>query len=361
MKIYRNTLALRWKRILERYIFRSKLERLYLVAGGHIFFQTLSAAVQLELFTLLDNEPGLKRETIRTKLDVEDKPCRILLLGCTALGLLRRDGQGAYHNTAVAAMMLSGNSSKNVIPVVKWQHFINYRALYYFADALRSNRNVGLQEFEGSGDTLYERLTHHPRLETIFQEAMHAISAQANDLLVDSVDFSCFRKIVDVGGGDASNLIAIARRYPGIGGVVFDSPTVCKIARIRIAEAALTSRLGAVEGDSFADEWPTDCDCVLFCHFMTIWSEEKNRLLLEKAHDALREGGAAIIFNMMQSDDESGPLTAAMGSPYFLTLATGEGMLYTWHEYKRWMCDAGFGRAEAHALVRDHGVVIGIK
>jgi hypothetical protein len=50
-----------------------------------------------------------------------------------------------------------------------------------------------------------------------------------------------------------------------------------------------------------------------------------------------------------------------MGSPYFLTLATGEGMLYTWSEYEAWMRAAGFGRVLRRTFVRNHGAIIGIK
>jgi hypothetical protein len=83
--------------------------------------------------------------------------------------------------------------------------------------------------------------------------------------------------------------------------------------------------------------------------------------LLRKAYDALAPGGSVIVFNMMQSDDETGPLTAAMGSPYFLTLATGQGMLYTWREYQTWMRDAGFAAVRTQKLPRDHGAIIGVK
>ena len=94
---------------------------------------------------------------------------------------------------------------------------------------------------------------------------------------------------------------------------------------------------------------------------MTIWSEERNQLLLRKAAKALPPGGAAVVFNMMQSDDERGPISAALGSPYFLTLATGEGMLYTWGEYETWMREAGFATVARVALVKDHGAIIGVR
>ena len=99
----------------------------------------------------------------------------------------------------------------------------------------------------------------------------------------------------------------------------------------------------------------------MFCHFFTIWGEEKDRELLKKCHDSLPSGGKVIIFNMMQHDDETGPLSAAVGSPYFLALATGLGMLYTWGEYESWMRDAGFHTVERHKLLRDHGLIVGTK
>jgi len=68
-----------------------------------------------------------------------------------------------------------------------------------------------------------------------------------------------------------------------------------------------------------------------------------------------------MIFNMMQHDDESGPMSSAVGAPYFLTLATGTGMLYTWSEYERWMEEAGFRDIERHELPRDHGLIVGTK
>jgi cyclopropane fatty-acyl-phospholipid synthase-like methyltransferase len=335
-------------------------DRLFLVLGGHIYFQTLSAAVRLDLFTLLAQRGELTRAEIAAALGVQEKPIRILLLGCSALGLLRKSGD-RYSNGALAGQLLVRNAPGNITAVVEWQHFINYKAMYHFHDAIRENKNVGLKEFDGDEKTLYERLVHHPDLETIFQNAMQAISVQANASLAQYVDFSHVKHLVDVGGGNGSNIITLARKYPSLRATVFDSPSVCQIARENIEQAGLADRLDAVPGNCFTDPFPRGIDCLLFAHFFTIWSEEQNRSLLKKAHDALPPGGSVLIFNMMQSDDETGPLSAALGSPYFLTLATGEGMLYTWREYETWMRDAGFARVSKQALPRDHGVIIGVK
>jgi precorrin-6B methylase 2 len=346
--------------VIERGLLRRPYERMYLILGGHIFFETLSAAVELDLFSLLEKHGRMTREQITTAAGCEEQPIRILLLGCTTLGLLRKTGP-AYSNTFLSRRLFVRNAPKNIIDVVRWQHHINYRAMFHFEEAIRANTNVGLREFEGTEKTLYERLAHDKQLEQIFQDAMQSISTQANATLVRSLDLRDTKYLVDVGGGNGTNIMAFARRFPHLRAAVFDSPSVCEIAKQNIAKEGLSDRLGAWPGNCFVDPFPKEADAILFCHFFTIWSPAHNRQLLRKCFESLPSGGTVIIFNMMQRDTEDGPHGAAMGSPYFLTLATGEGMLYTWHEYTQWMRDAGFQSVERRALPRDHGLIIARK
>jgi hypothetical protein len=336
------------------------LERLYFVFGGHIFFQTLRTAVQLDLFTLLAKEGALTRQEIAKKLDIAEQPMRIVVLGLTVCGLLHKNG-ATYTNSPLAQTFFVKDSPLRITAYVELQHRAMYKGLFWMLESVRENRNVGLKEFAGSEPTIYERLAHDPELEQIFQDAMQELSLQVNSEMVKSVDLRGVKHLVDVGGGDGTNIMAIAQRWPNLRATVFDSPTVCDIARKNIAGAGLANRLGAVAGECFRDPFPPDADCLLFAHFFTIWGEEKGRELLRKCYASLPSGGKVMIFNMMQHDDESGPLSAAVGSPYFLALATGSGMLYTWSEYERWMAEAGFGAIERHALPRDHGLIVGTK
>lgn len=341
-------------------VLRRQTEKFYMVMGGHIFFQTLNAAIQLDLFTLLSRHGYMTRSQIAYWLGIEDKPLRILLSGLMALGILKKKGE-SYGNTFLANTYLNRDRKGNVAPIIDWQHYINYKPMYHFHEAILANSNVGLEVMEGQEPTLYERLAHDKNLENIFQKAMEAISVQANPLLARYVDLSKVKHLVDVGGGNGTNIMALARKNPHLKASVFDSPTVCKIATENIAREGMSDRCDAIPGDCFENPFPKGADCILFGHFFTIWSEKRNLELLKKAYDALPQGGRVIIFNMMQRNDETGPISTAIGSPYFLTLATGEGMLYTWNEYKSWLKKAGFSSVKTHPLPRDHGAIIGVK
>ncbi|MGI8431553.1 MAG: methyltransferase [Chthoniobacterales bacterium] len=369
MKSFPVTLGgdLRWRAtnwiqryLIERVLLGRANRQMALIVGGHIFFQTLSAALELDLFSLLHQHKRMTRAKIAQALSCAEQPIRILLLGCTTLGLLRKRGR-SYSNTMLSRLLLVRSSPKNIIDIVRWQHHINYRAMFHFADAIRANSNVGLEEFSGTESTLYERLAHDEPREQIFQDAMESISVQANAMLVRGLDLSGAKFLLDVGGGNGTNIIAFARRFPHLRAAVFDSESVCEIAQKNIATEQLSDRLSAFPGNCFSDPFPEEADTILFAHFLTIWGEARNRQLLRKCFESLPTGGSVIVFNMMQRDTEDGPSTAAMGSPYFLTIATGEGMLYTWQEYRQWMHDAGFRSIESQRLPRDHGLIIGRK
>lgn len=348
------------RNVIEGIFLRRQVERFFLVFGGHIFFQTLEAASRFDLFTLLKNNNGLTRKQICEKLGIEDQPCRIMLLGLVSSGMIKKRGS-VYKNTRMANEVLCSDSQTNLLPYIALQRHVMYKGMPKFYESIKEYRNVGLEEFEGDEPTLYQRLAHDPEVEEVFHDSMSALSVQTNKILAEYVDFSGVNSLVDIGGGDGTNIITLTSKYPSMNGRVFDLPSVADLARQQLGAHPNADRLGAVNGNCFEDSLPTDADCFLLAHFCTIWSPERNKQLLKKCFDALPSGGRVVIFNMMQDNDESGPLSAAVGSPYFLTIATGEGMLYTWNEYETWARESGFADVKQVKLPRDHGAIVAIK
>lgn len=347
-------------RVLDGVFFKRDWEHFYLAFGGHIFFQTLHAAVQFDLFTKLSNEPGLSKAEIASRLGIQEQPARIMLLGLVSSGVLRKVGS-RYYNTRVSEQMLSKNSPKNVISYVYLEHHAVYNTMRHLYESIQQFKNVGLTEFKGNEPTLYQRLAHVPEVGKLFQDAMAELSIQTNDLMSTFLDLDGTTHIVDVGGGNGTNIMALARRHPHLKASVFDLPAVVEMAKKKLAASGIGDRLGTIAGNCFTDSFPPGADAFMFCHFFTMWSEKKDRLLLKKAYEALPKGGKVVLFNMMQNKNEAGPLSAAVGSAYFLALASGEGMLYTWDEYMTWMREAGFAHVKRHELPFDHGLIIGVK
>ncbi len=338
-------------------------EKLVLIAGGHNAFQLLWAGVELGLYDLLAANPNLNLDEVAGALGLSRQPARILMVGLTALGLVVRTPDGRYHNAELTEARLVKGKPGYAAPILGWQAHIVYPGMQDFVASLKQNRNVGLDRFEGTEPTLYQRLTHNKPLQKVFQDAMSALSKQANTFLPTAMDFGKYKHVVDAGGGDGTNAMAIANRYPTVKTSVFDSPSVCEHARQNINQAGMTNRVSTWPGNFFHDPFPPGTDCIVYCHILTIWSMDNNQTLLKRTFDALPEGGAVVIFNMMAADDDSGPLSTALGSPYFLAIATGEGMLHPWKDYEAALREAGFKQVirQDQGLPLDHGVLVGIK
>ena len=356
-----NRLELIWViYIKEKILLKRPADRFYRIFGGHVFFQVLRSAVKLDLFTLLDDNKKMTVEQIYGKLSIEKQPCHILLLPLVALGLLKKKGE-YYYNSFEGKYLFSRNSPQNVISYVELQHCVYYPSMPYFHDSVLEYKNIGVQAFEGNEPTLYERLEHNPEVQKVFQVAMQELSLQANKYLAKHLDLSKNNFLCDIGGGNGTNIIGLAKQNPNLKAAVFDFPGVVKLANANIEKNGLQERLSTITGNAFKDEFPTGIDCFLFCHFFTMWSKDEDLTLLQKAYEALPSGGKAVIFNMMQSDDRSGPLSAALGSPYFLACATGRGMVYSWSDYQEVFEQAGFHTVQTKKLPLDHGIIVGTK
>jgi hypothetical protein len=336
-------------------------DELMTVMQGHVAFQLLWAGHKLDLFSLLSRKRGSTQAQIAKRLGLADRPARILLIGLTALRIIRKIGEG-YANARVTEKWLVPDRPRSFAQVLGWQAEIVYPGLLDFVESLKKNRNLGLARFPGPGNTLYQRLTAQPRLEKVFQASMTALSNQANVELLDKLPLKSSKHLVDMGGGAGTNAIAIARKFPHLRLTVFDSPTVCRIARHNIKRAGLSDRISTWPGDLFSDPLPNGVDTILFCHMFTIWSPEKALELLRKSYKGLPKAGRLLIFNMMGDDDDTGPISTALGSPYFLTIATGEGMLYSWSDHETRIRKAGFRHMERISnLPLDHGLLIATK
>ncbi len=335
-------------------------DQLVLLACGHTAFHLLWAGVQLGVFDVLSKAPNLTRDEIAQRIGLEAQPARILMTGLAALRLVQKEGE-RFRNAPLVERLLTRSSPENMIDVLGWQRYIVYPALVDFVDSLKQNKNVGLRHFKGDADNIYHRLPHDPFIAKVFHDAMSSLSSAANRALAELKVFDQIEHMVDAGGGDGTNAIALVRAHPRLKVTIFDGPVACDKAREKVAQAGLAANIFTHPGDFFVDPFPGGIDAVFFGHMMPIWSHARDTALLRKAYEALPPGGKVIIFNMMGDDDEVGPMSAALGSPYFLTVATGEGMMYSWGEHEQHLIDAGFTPTERHVLPKDHGVLIGVK
>jgi ubiquinone/menaquinone biosynthesis C-methylase UbiE len=330
---------------------------------GHNAFQFTRAGVELGLFELLEQSPGVTRAEIGAALELQERSLDILLLGVTSLKLTERSDDG-YRNASSVSDLFTGGHWELVKALIGFEAYVTYPGLVDFTESLRANSNVGLRRYPGNGATVYHRLSEDPELLKVFYHFMGTWSAVASKHLINYGDFSRTRRLLDVGGGDATMAIAVASAHPEIEVTVLEIPNVVDLARKRVEEAGLSDRVKVVEGDIFEDAYPEGHDTVMFVHQLQIWPQDRIRVLLGHAHAALPDDGRVFILNTMSEDNYDGPLMAALASPFFAAVAGDGGMLYAWEKYEESLKEVGFSqvqRIRCTEAITPHGIITAAK
>ena len=111
---------------------------------------------------------------------------------------------------------------------------------------------TGNPSFEdANGLAAWEYLQEHPGLEQCFDRSMTRLTAVQCKRIITNVDFSAYKTIVDIGGGQGLLITEILNACPGLQGVLFERPSVAKRAQTYLERKRLSSRCKVVVGDFF--------------------------------------------------------------------------------------------------------------
>ena len=314
-------------------------------ALGRRFWESavLRAGIRLGVFRLLDERPRSAADVARA-LDASPAFVRSFLDACVALELLEQRDD-AYANTPRASSFLVPGRDGYVGDLAL--HITNHWAVWGQLDRLvREGRTLTPPESGYTDAAAYWRdymLGQHNRAQT----------GQARRL-VESVDLSGRRKLLDLGGGAASYSIALCRAYPELHATVVDFPEPLQVARRLVAEQGLQQRITLVEGDFLDVPLGDDSDVVLISGVVVAVSKATVRRLFRAAFDALRPGGLVVVQDFMRIDTSPARRFMDAMMDLYLRIAfnpdTGD---YAGEEVAAWLQQAGF-RAPALTPLPTH-------
>lgn len=272
--------------------------RLQNIAQGYAQSATLMAAVELDLFTAVENGAGTFEE-VASRLELNPTSAERLVVMCAATGLLEKQN-GRYVNAPDVARYLVKGTSRYA---GAWMLFTKDRWDEWgrLADHLRVkdlNRLGNIASF-----TLEQARSYH--------DATYSIGMGAGRLFNRQVDLSGRRKILDLGGGSGCYSIVAAQAHPHIEAVIFELPAVVVVANEFIAQSGVSDRVTAVEGDFTADPFPDDTDVAIMASNLPMYGRDIVASVIARTHDALLPGGEMHLIGETIDDDKTGPIGPA--------------------------------------------------
>ena len=305
---------------------RDQIAQINSLARGFMNSQVLFAANEAGVFACIE-EPRTAEE-VAAQCGWEPRAARMLLDALVALGLAGKT-DGRYRNTALAsACLVPGQRGYQGHIVAHLQDTM--AGWLHLADALRTGTGVEPDRSERSPEEVRS-----------FILGMKDIARTSAQEVLNAVEVSPYKHLLDVGAGPATYTIAFLQAHPRMKATVFDRPEVIQHAREQVEFAEVGQRVKFVSGDLTKDAFGADYDLVLVSNTIHSFGPDANRRFIRKCYDAMCPGGLLIIKDFLVANDRSGPAFSLMFALHML-VATGEGDAYTIAQVEEWTREAGF-------------------
>ena len=321
---------------LTRPVARRRAHDLFDLVAGFVYSQVLLACVRVRLFDLLAEEPQT-REAIALRIGLSEDATDRLLAAAVSLDLVERRSRGRFGLGRLGAPLVGEEAITSMIE----HHGELYADL---ADPIRLLRGEGktsaLASYwpyaaaESPDALASDRVSPYSAL-------MSASQPLVSDEVLEAYSLTAHRRLLDVGGGDGTFLMAVAQRAPHLQLHLFDLPAVADRARQRFADQGLADRASATGGSFFSDALPTGADVISLVRVIFDHDDARALSILKAVRRALPDDGTLLLAEPMSET----PGAEAMGDAYFgfYLLAMGKGRSRSAARLTDMLRQAGFG------------------
>lgn len=257
--------------------------------GGYWITQAIYVAAELGIADLLVNGP-LNVEALAEHCKADSKALYRVLRALASAGIFCEDGDRKFSLTPLAENLRSDipGSQRSFAIMSGAEFFQTWGSLLH---SVRTGEDAFSKVY---GKAFFEYMTENPDRHRIYDAAMNGIHDFETEPVLNAYDFSQFRSIVDVGGGNGLHLAKILKRNPDLNGILFDMPSVAESARPIISSFGLNGRCRIVGGDFFSTV-PGGLDAYIMRHVIHDWEDEKAVTILRNCREAMNPGGRVLV------------------------------------------------------------------
>ncbi|MEL4307605.1 methyltransferase [Joostella sp. CR20] len=317
-------------------------EKIMQIGSGFWASKILLSAIKFQLFTILAEQKTMTANQIKSLLGFKcsDRHTFDFLDALTSFGFLNRDGileTANYSNSINTDFFLDKNKQSYIGGILE---MLNNR-LYSFWGNLENGLLTGQPQNEAkNGDNIFEKIYADSDRLREFVHAMSGIQMGNFMALAHGFDFSNVNSLVDVGGSGGLLSSTVAKYNPHMNCTTWDLPQVSPIAIDTIEKFQLQDRVKVKSGDFFKDPFPK-ADIITMGNVLHDWDEDTKMMLIQKAYDAIPEGGALIAIEGIIDENRNENAFGLMMSLNML-IETGTGFDYTLSDFSKWTKKTGF-------------------
>lgn len=309
--------------------------------NGYRVTQVLYVAALLGIADLLAGGPRGSDELARTT-GADAGALRRLLRALVCIGVFAEEGDGRFALTEVGTLLRDKVPGSLRAGVIFYGDVRHWGAWAKLEQCVRSGETVWGPR---GASAFFEMSARDPEGAAIFNAAMTSFTSAFDAAVVAAYDFSRFRTLVDVGGGQGALISSILVANPGLRGILFDIAPVIDSARARLVDGELAARCELIAGDVFTAV-PSGGDAYLLKWIIHDWDDEHSLAIIRNCHHAMPGDGRLLLVERIVPEriDESADTQSIVLTDLNMLVLTG-GQERTAAEYRTLLGNAGFALA----------------
>ena len=297
---------------------------------GIIAARAIYVAARLRLPDLLASGPKSAAE-LAAEAHAHPRGVECLMRDLATLGMFERTDDGRYRNTPSTNLLRAAHPESQRDAVLFMSAPFLWRPLGEMEYSVRTGKSAFEHVF---GQRFFDYLAEHASDAATFNAAMTQGATWATPALLAAYDFSRFRQLVDVGGGEGAFLRDILQANPGLSGILFDLPAV--VARAPEVLAGELSQRCQIVGGDFFQFVPAGADAYFMKGIVHDWPDEDAARILASVRRVIPANGVLLLLEHMVNS-AAGP----EGMIELLMLVVG-GRERTEGEFRALLAASGF-------------------
>jgi hypothetical protein len=327
--------------------------RMLQMLNSFLTVQALHVAAALGIADLLASGPRSADDLAAATGALRPSLYRVLRM-LTGAGVFREEADGRFALTALGGTLRSEGPDS----VREWALYVGAPEMWAAWGRLRDSVMTGEPGFAlAHGMSNLEYRARNPELGAAFDRFMSRLSDQHNAAVVAAYDFSPFRTVADIGGGQGSTLAAILRANPELRGVLLDLPHVVASTE-PLAAAGVFDRCEVLGGDMLQGV-PAGVDGYLIKRVLMGRGDEQATRLLRHCAEALPKGGKVLVVDLvMPPGNDPSPVKSF---DLQMLLVAEEGRVRTEVEFRDLFAAAGLRLARVIPTASPNSILEGVR
>ncbi len=294
--------------------------------------QALVAGIELGVFTHIAEGSRTPKDIARAA-QASERGIERLLNALVGIAYLTKKGD-RYELEPIAREFLvrgkdayRGDAAQTVRLV--WESWAQ------LTDVVRTGRPMESVDAEQRGREFFPKLVG-----ALFPGSFAAARAAA--LALPAKTRRRIKAILDVAAGSGAWSIPFAQAFPDVRVTALDFPEVTAITKQFTERFGVADRYDYLEGNLREVDFGRErYDLVILGHIIHSEGAERGQKLVQKSHQALKDGGLLLIAEIIPNDTRTGPTLPLLFGLNML-LRTEHGDVFTMREYRTWLKNTGF-------------------